>query len=158
MREHLAKKLIRIEEQKYLADVGTLGGHFDGFQDWVNEDYERNPDKYEPHFRELLDAATKTVWREKPKTLPLFQIGGVSLPEALTWPDKKAPGGFRKVASAHATTGQLRECAILTLRKGAEAVQKGEDMMAVSDIALERAGGDPTKLLSGVVDAVAITA
>ena len=146
------KSRLREQRRLYIDSVGVTGGYPDEFREWVRKDREESPDEYGHYYEELLDNAMASVWAEKPRPMPLFRIAGVALPEDLTYADRTKPGGFGTVGHDHANTGQLREAAILVMRKGAEAVRRGEDLMGVADVAFDRAKGNPLVLLKKVLD------
>ena len=145
-------KRLRKQEGLYLDSIKSTGGYVEEFREWVRSDCKKHPDEYAHYYDDLLDTAVTTIWGETPKPMPLFRIAGMALPEKLTYVDKSKPGGFGTVLSKHANTGQLREAAILVMRKGAEAVRKGEDLMSVADVALDRAGADIFRPLNDLLD------
>jgi hypothetical protein len=156
------RDLLTAEKLRYLDGGREMGGTAQGFRDYVREQIRREPLKYTSLAIDAVMEATTRNWERSPRKhgADLFAIGGQTIAEALT---RRSPGavgddpddeeGFEKVLSIYATVADLREDAVIKLRKAAQASTAAERLMKVADEAIRRAHGDLSARLRDLADA-----
>lgn len=133
--------------------AAEAGGHIREFQHRVDTDAEENPEKYNRYLREALAAAAAKMWEREPKIAPdLFSIGGQSVQQTFTFPDRAVASGFRRIHQDHANVDHVREDAIVTIASGARVVAKGNEKMETANRYLAMANDDPRKRLRDLAD------
>lgn len=151
-------KKLKIEKAKYLDKAGTKGGTSKGFRDYIRERCDADPTLFP--YDGLRDEAATKAWEDVPRTRgpDLFSIGGEPVAEFLTRPQRSFDGDFddenqfEKVAQHHATVADLRDDALIKMRKAAQASAAAERQMQRADLARRRAKGDESAFLRDIAD------
>jgi hypothetical protein len=136
----------------YIKSCEVEGGRAQGFRDHISEISKKDPMLFKKwQFEALMEAATRK-WQAQPRLHEpdLFTIGGQAIPEFLTRPSKHFDGGeiddehednFEKVDFDFATVQDLREDALIKMRKAAQSSAAAERQMKTADEARRRAKG-----------------
>ena len=125
-------KFLDIEFTKYLDQRKEVGGNCSGFLSFVTEGMKDDPPKYLGFFYEAVREAAKRRWEKTPRQSgpDLFSINGETEPSHYTRLasryvdgeelENKGEDGFEKVAQQYATINDMRDDALIKMRKAAQ--------------------------------------